>query len=68
MIDGMSRLRADFMIAQIFEEVRLALSQGDADVPTALRNSEPLRKLLRFDGCIRSGRWWRHRSSPMTAL
>jgi len=34
------------MIAQIFEEVRLALSQGDADVPTALRNSEPLRKLL----------------------
>ena len=34
------------MIAQIFEEVRLALSQGDGDVATALRSSEPVRKLL----------------------
>ena len=45
MIDDMSR-STDFMIAQIFEEVRLALSQGDADVATALRNSQPVRKLL----------------------
>jgi signal transduction histidine kinase/HAMP domain-containing protein len=45
MIDGMSR-STDFMIAQIFEQVRLALSQGDPDVPKALRGSEPLRKLL----------------------
>jgi signal transduction histidine kinase/HAMP domain-containing protein len=45
MIDDMSR-STDFMIAQIFEEVRLALSQGDADVATALKSSEPVRKLL----------------------
>ncbi len=45
MIDGMSR-STDFMIAQIFEQVRLALSQGNLDVPGALRGSEPLRKLL----------------------
>jgi len=45
MIDDMSR-STDFMIAQIFEQVRLALAQGDSDVPTALRNSQPLRKLL----------------------
>ena len=45
MIDGMAR-STDFMIAQIFEQVRLALSQGDSDVPHALRGSEPLRKLL----------------------
>ncbi len=45
MIDEMSQ-STDFMIAQIFEEVRLALSQGDADVSPALRNSEPVRKLL----------------------
>jgi signal transduction histidine kinase/HAMP domain-containing protein len=45
MFDDVSR-STDFMIAQIFEEVRLALSQGDADVATALRNSEPVRKLL----------------------
>ncbi len=45
MIDEMSR-STDFMIAQIFEQVRLALSQGDSDVPAALRASEPVRKLL----------------------
>ena len=45
MIDDMSR-STDFMIAQIFEEVRLALSQSDGDVATALRSSEPVRKLL----------------------
>jgi len=45
MIDDMSR-STDFMIAQIFEQVRLALSQGDSDVPGALRSSQPLRKLL----------------------
>ena len=45
MIDDMSR-STDFMIAQIFEEVRLALSQGNGDVATALRGSEPVRKLL----------------------
>ncbi len=45
MVDGMSR-SADFMIAQIFEQVRLALSQGEGDVPAALRGSEPLRRLL----------------------
>ncbi len=45
MIHDMSR-STDFMIAQVFEQVRLALSQGDADVPTTLRGSEPLRKLL----------------------
>src|ERR1700722_13619660 len=45
MIDDMSR-STDFMIAQIFEEVRLALSQSDGDVTTALRASEPVRKLL----------------------
>lgn len=45
MIDDMSR-SSDFMIAQIFEQVRLALSQGNTDVPSALRASESLRKLL----------------------
>ena len=45
MVDDIS-LSSDFMIAQIFEEVRLALSQGDVDVATALRNSQPVRKLL----------------------
>ena len=45
MIDGMSR-STDFMIAQIFEQARLALSQGSGDVPAALRANEPLRKLL----------------------
>src|ERR1700678_3303947 len=45
MIDDMSR-STDFMIAQIFEQVRPAVTQGDSDVPPALRNSQPLRKLL----------------------
>ena len=46
MVDDMSR-STDFMIAQIFEQLRLALSAsvGD-DVATKLRNSEPLRKAL----------------------
>ena len=45
MIDDMSH-SSDFMIAQIFEEVRLALSQSNGDVTTALRGSQPVRKLL----------------------
>jgi len=45
MIDDVSR-STDFMIAQIFEEARLALSQGDGDVATSLKNSAPVRKLL----------------------
>jgi len=45
MVDGMSR-STDLMIAQIFEQVRLALSEGNGDVPAALRGSEPLRKML----------------------
>jgi signal transduction histidine kinase len=45
MVDGMSR-STDFLIAQIFEQVRLALSEGNGDVPAALRGSEPLRKML----------------------
>jgi len=45
MIDNMSR-STDLMIAQIFEQVRLAISEDGGDVPAALRGSEPLRKLL----------------------
>ena len=45
MVDNMSR-STDFMIAQIFEQVRLALSQSDSDVATTLRSSEPVRQLL----------------------
>jgi signal transduction histidine kinase len=45
MVDDMSR-STDFMISQIFEQVRLALSEGNGDVSAALRGSEPLRKLL----------------------
>jgi signal transduction histidine kinase len=45
MVADMAR-SSDFMIAQIFEEVRLALSQGGGDVPSILRNSEAVRKLL----------------------
>jgi len=45
MVDDMSR-STDFMIAQIFEQVRLALSQGGDNVNSALRGSEPLRELL----------------------
>src|SRR5215470_8450755 len=45
MVDDMSH-SADFMIAQIFEQVRLALSQGNSDVASALHDSEPLRKAL----------------------
>jgi len=45
MVDNMSR-QTDFMIEQIFEQVRVALAQGGGDVPGALRGSQPLRKLL----------------------
>ncbi len=45
MVDDMSH-STDFMIAQIFEQVRLALAQSSSDVPTALRSSESLRKAL----------------------
>jgi signal transduction histidine kinase/HAMP domain-containing protein len=45
MVDDMSR-QTDFMISQIFEQVRLALAQGGGDVPAALRDNQPLRKLL----------------------
>src|ERR1700735_943215 len=45
MVDDMSH-STDFMIAQIFEQVRLALAQSCGDVPTALRGSESLRKAL----------------------
>src|SRR5271163_4337220 len=45
MVENMSR-STDFMIAQIFEQVRLALTQGGSDVPTALRGSDSLRKVL----------------------
>jgi signal transduction histidine kinase len=45
MVDDISR-STDFMTAQIFEQVRLALSQGGGDVTTTLRGNQPLRKLL----------------------
>ncbi len=45
MVDDMSR-SSDFMISQIFEQVRLALSEGNGDIATLLRGNEPLRKLL----------------------
>jgi signal transduction histidine kinase/HAMP domain-containing protein len=45
MVDNLSR-STDLMIAQIFEQVRLAITEGGGDVPAALRGSEPLRKLL----------------------
>jgi signal transduction histidine kinase len=45
MIDDMSR-STDFMIAQVFEQVRVALSQGGSNVPAQLHDFEPLRKLL----------------------
>ena len=45
MVDDMSH-HTDFMISQIFEQVRLALAQGGDDVPAALRDNQPLRKLL----------------------
>ena len=45
MVDDMSH-STDFMIAQIFEQLRLALAQSSGDVPTALRGSESLRKAL----------------------
>ena len=45
MVDDMSH-STDFMIAQIFEQVRLALAQSSGDVPTALRSSDSLRKAL----------------------
>src|SRR5260370_858728 len=45
MIEDMSR-STDFMIEQIFEQVRLALEQNDGDVASKLKNSEPVRKVL----------------------
>ncbi|HYR78733.1 MAG TPA: hypothetical protein VEO55_01945, partial [Candidatus Dormibacteraeota bacterium] len=45
MIEDMSR-STDFMIEQIFEQVRLAIEQGNGDLPAKLKNSEPVRKVL----------------------
>jgi signal transduction histidine kinase len=45
MIEDMSR-STDFMIEQIFEQVRLALEQGNGDVAAKLKDSEPVRKVL----------------------
>src|SRR5579863_5771490 len=45
MVEGMSR-STDFMIEQIFEQVRLALEQGNGDVAARLKNSQPVRKVL----------------------
>ncbi len=45
MIEDMSR-STDFMIEQIFEQVRLAIEQGNGDLPAKLRDSEPVRKVL----------------------
>ena len=45
MIEDMSR-STDFMIEQIFEQVRLALEQGGGDVAARLKDSEPVRKVL----------------------
>src|SRR5713101_2828639 len=45
MIEDMAR-STDFMIEQIFEQVRLALEQGNGDVASKLKDSEPVRKVL----------------------
>src|SRR5882672_7818061 len=45
MIEDMLR-STDFMIEQIFEQVRLAIEQGNGDLPAKLKNSEPVRKVL----------------------
>jgi signal transduction histidine kinase len=45
MVENTSR-STDFMIAQIFEQVRAALSQGGTDVAGELRKSDSLRKML----------------------
>src|SRR6266403_2275588 len=45
MIEDMSR-STDFMIEQIFEQVRLALEQGNGNVAAKLKGSEPVRKVL----------------------
>jgi len=45
MIEDTSR-STDFMIEQIFEQVRLALEQGNGDITAKLKNSEPVRKVL----------------------
>jgi signal transduction histidine kinase len=45
MVVDMSR-STDFMIEQIFEQVRLALEQGNGDVASKLKSSEPVRKVL----------------------
>src|SRR5258708_18568137 len=45
MIEDMAR-STDFMIEQVFEQVRLALEQGSGDVASKLKNNEPVRKVL----------------------
>ena len=45
MVEDMSH-STDFLIEQIFEQVRLALEQGNGDVAAKLKNSEPVRKAL----------------------
>src|SRR5713226_6385477 len=45
MIEDMSR-STDFMIEQIFEQVRLASEQGNGDAASKLKDSEPVRKVL----------------------
>jgi signal transduction histidine kinase len=45
MVEDLSR-STDFMIEQIFEQVRLALEQDNGDVAAKLKNSEPVRKVL----------------------
>jgi len=45
MVEDMSR-STDFMIEQIFEQVRLALEQGNGDLAAKLKQSEPVRKVL----------------------
>jgi signal transduction histidine kinase len=45
MIEDMSH-STDFMIEQIFEQVRLALEQGNGNVAAKLKGSEPVRKVL----------------------
>src|ERR1700687_2983454 len=45
MIEDMSR-STEFMIEQIFEQVRLAIEQDNGDLAAKLKNSEPVRKVL----------------------
>src|SRR5437667_8760407 len=45
MIEDMSR-STEFMIEQIFEQVRLAIEQGNGNLAAKLKGSEPVRKVL----------------------